>query len=199
MNASTLRIGIARLNVTRFAQCFGTALQNAELRDAATPKGLVYSFHSSPPTKLPVRRRRGGRRGMNKAQPSNSEETPANPLKHAAVVDSEIFRDAASDLLLKLELALQPMKEKNDIFVISRDFENLGPTLSIDLSPEDGTYIVEVNEEERLLQFSSPISGTHLYVLSKSTGEWVGAEDGHLFEGLLVRDLIRQCKGLPDL
>lgn len=130
---------------------------------------------------------------------SSSEESYANPLKHVAVVESEVFRREADALLTKIERALQPMKEKNEIFVVTRRWEDLGPTLSIDLSPKDGSYIVEVNEEEHLLQFSSPISGSQLYILSQRTGEWVGAEDGHLFEGLLVRDLIRQCQGLPDL
>ena len=91
------------------------------------------------------------------------------------------------------------MKEKNEIFVVERVRAEIGDSLSIDLGPKDGSYKIEVNEEGHLIQYSSPISGSIGYVLSASTGEWVGMEDGHSFEGLLVRDLIRQCQGLPDL
>jgi hypothetical protein len=91
------------------------------------------------------------------------------------------------------------MKEQNDIFVVTRARGELGDTLRIDLSPKEGSYKIEVSEEDCLFQYTSPISGNVLYVNSATTGDWVGIEDGHIFEGLLVRDLIRQCRGLPKL
>jgi frataxin-like iron-binding protein CyaY len=159
---------------------------------------IICSFHSSLKVKFAERRRRRGDRSRGYPT-SDTEELIENPLRHDPVTDVEDFSASASILLAKLEKALMPMKAKNDVFVVTRRREELGDTLSIDLTPKDGSYIIEINEEEQLLSYTSPISGTHLYILSAKTREWVGAEDGHAFEGLLVRDLIRQCQGLPDL
>jgi frataxin-like iron-binding protein CyaY len=158
----------------------------------------ICSFHSSPKLKLAERRRRRGDRSRD-SPTSDTEELLDNPLRHDPVTDVEDFSAAAIVLLAKLEKALVPMKAKNDVFVVTLKREELGDTLSIDLTPKDGSYMIEINEEEQLLSYTSPISGTHLYILSAKTREWVGAQDGHAFEGLLVRDLIRQCQGLPDL
>ncbi|KAL3901601.1 MAG: hypothetical protein SGARI_006043 [Bacillariaceae sp.] len=99
------------------------------------------------------------------------------------------------------------MKDKNDIFIVKRWEGELGPILTLELGPSLGTYQIEFSLEEEVFEYSSPISGKLLYILNlqqqqkrKSTNtEWVGLEDGHAFEGIFVRDLIRQCQGLPDL
>ena len=158
-----------------------------------TPKAL---FHSTPSTQLAQKRRK---RGSKQARETESEESDVNPLKHVAVDDPEQFRESVTLLLDKIEKAVAPMKEQNDVFVVTRAQEELGDTLRIDLAPKEGFYKIEASEEECLFQYTSPISGIVLYVKSATTGDWVGIEDGHVFEGLLVRDLIRQCRGLPKL
>jgi len=153
------------------------------------------SFHTTVPTPLPVRRRRRGQ----KAAPSKEEGEPVNPLLHTQVEDSVVFERAASDLLTKLETSVEHMKEQNDPFVVNRTLGALGEILTIDLGPKEGQYRIEVSVEETVFEYTSPISGKILYILSANTGEWVGLEDGHSFEGLFVRDIIRQCQGLPKL
>ena len=154
------------------------------------------AFHSTPSTQLAQKRRK---RGSKQARETESEESDDNPLKHVAVDDPEQFRESVTQLLDKIEKAVAPMKEQNDVFVVTRAQGELGDTLRIDLAPKEGSYKIEVSEEECLIQYTSPISGIVLYVNSAASGDWVGIEDGHMFEGLLVRDLIRQCKGLPKL
>jgi Frataxin-like domain len=146
---------------------------------------------------MPVRRRRHPI-GKGKGADDEPEEPRNRPLKHAAVEDDVEFVQAASALLDKLEAALAPMKPVNDFFVVERFFGDMGEVLTIDLGPKDGKYRVEMCLEDHIFEYSSPISGKILYVLSAETEEWVGMEDGHAFEGLLVRDLIRQCRGLPN-
>lgn len=145
---------------------------------------------------MPVRRRR-------RTRLTDKEETsdgPAeNPLKHEPVTDTLAFCQEASALLTKLQKALEPMKAQNDIFIVKRVDGDIGEILTIDLGPKEGSYRIEISEMEHMFEYTSPISGKVLYVLSNETKEWVGIEDGHLFEGLLVRDLIRQCRGLPNL
>ena len=44
----------------------------------------------------------------------------------------------------------------------------------------------------------SPLSGSFTYIFDASSREWVGSEDGHSLLGMLTRDWIRQCRGVPD-
>ena len=155
-------------------------------------------FHGTPAPAFSTKRRRPrtNRRGRDNNLNDGSSESP---LKHDPIDDVMVFKEASTALLTKIENAVLPMVHVNDVFVVRRLRGELGEILTIDLSPKEGSYRLEVMESECLFQFTSPISGKVLYVLSAETGEWVGLEDGHLFEGLLVRDLIRQCRGLPKL
>ncbi len=155
------------------------------------------SFRSSATIEFPIRRRR--RPIQPESSEQDSDEPITSPLKHIAIDDDVEFVQAASALLDKLEGALEPMKGQNDFFEVERFFGDMGEVLTIDLGPKEGKYRIEMSMEDHLFEYSSPISGKVLYVFSAQTGEWVGSEDGHLFEGLLVRDLIRQCRGLPKL
>lgn len=151
------------------------------------------------------RRRRGAKRVEETAENIGEDEDNAtasrssSPLQHTPIRDVLQFRQAASDLFDKLERALTPMKAKNDPFVISRLQGDIGEVFQLDLGPKEGLYQLEISEDECVFEYSSPISGKILYCLSATSGEWVGVHDGNAFEGILVRDLIRQCQGLPDL
>lgn len=163
------------------------------------------TFHSSSAIQFPVRRRRrptpraSTNSDVNDDDDSVGSKPTQSQLKPSAVDDDVEFVQAASALLDKLEKAMGPMKRQNEIFEVERFFGELGEVLTIDLGPKEGKYRVEMSLEDHMFEYTSPISGKILYVLSVHTGEWVGYEDGHSFEGLLVRDLIRQCQGLPNL
>jgi len=154
-------------------------------------KGQAFRYASS------VRRRRGAAVSVQR----QSGEDEDRLVRHVAVKDPDIFRQEADKLLTKLEAALRPMKKHNDVFNITltprNNFSN--GSLTLELKPEDGMYRIEVNDEATMVHMTSAISGHYNYVLSASTGEWVDEKDGHSMEGMLVRDLIRQCNGLPDL
>jgi hypothetical protein len=181
-----------------------------------TSVSFMRSFHSSNLlSSVPVvrRRRRGTKRvegrsvgpDQNDNDNTNNDDIEAdlserrNALQHPPVRDVLRFRKAASELLDKLERALMPMKAKNDPFLIVRSHGDMGEIFQLDLGPKEGFYQLEMSEEECIFEYSSPISGKILYCLSSRTGEWVGVDDGNAFEGILVRDLIRQCQGLPHL
>lgn len=157
-----------------------------------------FDFHTTTAVEFPVRRRRRGAKHLDKPDDSQGGSNE-NPLQHPPVKDTAQFCEASLALLEKLEKALEPMKAQNGTFIIERSRGDIGEIMTIDLGPKKGTYRIETSEEEHLFEYTSPISGKLLYILSAVTGEWVGIEDGHQFEGLLVRDLIRQCKGLPKL
>lgn len=105
------------------------------------------------------------------------------------------FAVGAQEFLDKMELALEPMKRANEIFVVTRQANSL----TITLPPSDGEYSLEIDEDSQSILMQSPLSGKFCYVLSAVSGEWVNQEDGHSLEGMMVRDLIRQCNGVPKL
>lgn len=132
----------------------------------------------------------------------NDEDSDSKPsgVRHSAVTDPQRFKEAGSELIQKLYTALQPMERSNDPFILTRgEEEDFGEFLLLDLGPVIGHYTIQVDLQQGIVILQSPISGQVAYVLSESTGEWVGKDDGHALEGLLVRDLIRQCNGLPNL
>ena len=164
-----------------------------------------HGFHSSATSMLPVRRRRrkGAARKI-EADESSSEEsddgTTTLERMHAPVTDPLEFGRASLGLLEKIERAVEKMKAYNKTFVTKRSRGKIGEMFTIDLGPKAGLYQIETSVDEQVFEYTSPISGKLLYCLSSTTGEWVNTDDGHRFEGIFVRDLLRSnCIGLPDL
>ena len=206
------RLRNKRHSLFRVAETISRIRQFARTTPAALASTTHHRafFHSTPPGSLPVRRRR--RRDQvvapelhddDEDSDDNNEDTSdtrqALGIRHTAVTDPAAFATAAEALLTKLQVALEPMKAFNEYFLLTRGTEEMGDFLMLDLGPMLGQYTVQVDLEQHLILFQSPISGRVVYILSESTGEWCGEEDGHAFEGLLVRDLIRQCNGVPKL
>lgn len=88
-------------------------------------------------------------------------------------------------------------------------FQQHGGQLSIqvqssgDLYWGGGTYWLTINNASDdgsggSVTLLSPLSGNYSYVYNASTCEWVGDEDGHSLLGMLTRDWIRQCQGVPN-
>lgn len=55
------------------------------------------------------------------------------------------------------------------------------------------------NNSGGYITLQSPLSGSYMYIYNVITKEWVGSEDGHSLYGMITRDWIRQCSGVPDL
>mmetsp|Transcript_53341 Transcript_53341/g.64278 ORF Transcript_53341/g.64278 Transcript_53341/m.64278 type:complete len:209 (-) Transcript_53341:174-800(-) len=172
----------------------------------------IRSIHRTSILPQAVRRRRRGGNG-NAAVTSSSSitspprqndaptEAPELSLAPKRVNDPIEFGASAEILFDRLEEALEPMKLCNEVFDVVRESreDGAGGTLRIILRPVDGNYTFDFDETCLTMNLQSPISGMREYVLCAETGEWLGAEDGHSLEGLLVRDLIRQCNGYPAL
>lgn len=160
-------------------------------------------FRSSPQLLMPVRRRRRGTARKAEPREDDSEEndgTTTLERLHAPVTDQATFDQESCRLLDKIEKAMEPMKVCNEIFITKREDGERGEIYTIDLGAAVGIYQVEISQDEHVFEYSSPVSGKLLYCLSSATGEWVNIDDGHQFEGILVRDLLRSnCIGLPKL
>jgi hypothetical protein len=162
------------------------------------------NFHTTVPVSFAVRRRKRQAVAPTPTSEaeydSDDEEDGGDRPQLDAVVDLVQFQQGGDALLEKIQIALEPMKRANDHFFVTRGTEDdIGDFLLIDVGPVHGQYTLQIDLEQRCLVFQTPISGQHTYRLSESKGEWMDEIDGHAFEGLLVRDLIRQVKGIPKL
>ncbi|GKY94121.1 hypothetical protein MPSEU_000378200 [Mayamaea pseudoterrestris] len=119
---------------------------------------------------------------------------------HDAVTEVLLFRETATALIDKLYTALQPMEQVNDPFFLTKGMEDdLGPFLLIDFGPLQGQYSIQVDVEQSVVTMSTPRIGQTVYILSKLTNDWVSIADGHVLEGMLVRELLHHAQGLPKL
>uniref|UniRef100_A0A7R9WTW2 Uncharacterized protein n=1 Tax=Craspedostauros australis TaxID=1486917 RepID=A0A7R9WTW2_9STRA len=203
--ASTIarrRLVLRQLPSIAFSRCVAVGGNSITFADATIaawkhePQTHMQYHTTAPHCQAIRRRRRRVKEDLSSAGSSGEGGVRENPLKHEPITDPSQFRQSAGQLMQKLETALRPMQAVNDVFEITSTPPSL---FRIDLAPVHGSYMLEFHVDESTMEYTSPISGKVLYVLSAKTGEWVGIEDGHVFEGILVGDLIRQCKGLPNL
>ena len=143
---------------------------------------------------LSLRRRRGITDSQTSEGSTPDGDVTMTVNRPVRVMDTLDFAIAAQDLLEKIEKALEPMKKHNDTFIVHRDYNKL--TLKIGFGEDE--YTLEINEDSSTVTMQSPLSGRFSYVLCSSTKNWVDEEDGHILEGMLVRDLIKQCNGVPQ-
>ena len=78
-----------------------------------------------------------------------------------------------------------------------------GGAYSLTIYPDDSNDASEdstgyVRGGGGFVTLQSPLSGTYSYIYNNTTKEWVGEDDGHSLLGMLTRDWIRQCNGVPD-
>lgn len=59
------------------------------------------------------------------------------------------------------------------------------------------TFEVDVLVAKQQIQFTSPVSGLRTYEWNPMTKRWEDETDAHDIEGLLTRDLMRFCAGIP--
>jgi len=147
----------------------------------------------------------------------------ASPARHSADLSPEEFLAVSTRLLDRVQSAITQLKDCNDGLEVIRyppsdlagpnkhGMSHMAEQLSIQIKPSEdlfwggGTYLLSVhldrvnsaNKRGGFVTLRSPLSGTYTYTWKASTKEWVGDEDGHSLLGMLTRDWIRQCAGVP--
>jgi len=181
-----------------------TSLIYSQAPKALTPvinEQLKCYYSNSRYRKAPLRRRKGG---VAPPPPEPTlfhdpieEESPS--LSPSSITsDPKEFSARANDLLERVHTAVLPMKKFNDVFDVHlQPEETEDRELSIRLDPKFGSFSLRVDNDSMTVQLTSPISGYLEYVPCSKTGEWCNTEDSHDLIGLVVRDLIRNCNGLP--
>jgi frataxin-like iron-binding protein CyaY len=95
----------------------------------------------------------------------------------------------------RIATSLEALQDKNPQMKIESD----SSLLEIDLGPQVGKYVLQVDYDEQECILTSPVSGQLTYRYSSEIGDWLNVQDGHYLIGLLVRDMLRQIIGVPDL
>lgn len=187
-------------STSRSARCshFSTS-ESDELSAGPSPSPFlsqsnisIRGYHCSSFLNAQRRRRRGS---TSSTAPAEGDKTHAS--RPVPVKDAATFLAASGEELDRIEAAIEPMKACNDVFVVSRSKNEEGEKLSIRLQGGDGTYVIQVDERNCTMNLTSPMSGAYTYVLCGKSGDWLGMDDAHIMEGMLTRDLIRQCNGVP--
>mmetsp|Transcript_37531 Transcript_37531/g.82191 ORF Transcript_37531/g.82191 Transcript_37531/m.82191 type:complete len:223 (+) Transcript_37531:81-749(+) len=154
----------------------------------------LRSFQSSATVEA-QRRRRGGDSAAPPVMGGGDNES--HSARPTPVKDRDIFLAAAKKELDRVEAAIEPMKSCNDVFDVTRSTNDEGDQLSIRLKGSDGTFTLQIDGRNCTMNLSSPVSGVYTYVLCSRTNAWLGMDDAHIMEGMLTRDLIRICNGVP--
>ena len=131
--------------------------------------------------------------------PIVGESTTSKLLTQDRPVSNEIdpvqFRIKAEEFLKELDEKLRPMQDWNEYFEIL-----LRPSvLEVQLRPDLGAFALNIDYEQLTLELTSPKSGTFTYIYCLEKERWRGKDDGHDLKGMLVRDIIQLCNGVPDL
>jgi hypothetical protein len=174
---------------------------------------VVRWFHVSSACEATRRRRRGGILPLprdkddedddNDGDDDSSSGATATPRQRIRRLKEPVaFEEQATMLLDTIFQALQPLQAINDPFILTRardpDVGN-GEYILLELGPLHGQYTIQIDPEDCLIYLQSPISGGIHYFKSLDDDEWRSVDDGHIFQGMLVRDLIRQIQGVPKL
>ncbi|CAK4485781.1 unnamed protein product [Aphanomyces euteiches] len=94
----------------------------------------------------------------------------------------------------RIEHALAPLlPPENEDLSIERTSNP--DTLVIAVPPKE--FILKVIAKRQKVELVSPISGTRSYAFNSKTLRWEDDTDGHDLEGLLTRDFMRLCNGVP--
>jgi frataxin-like iron-binding protein CyaY len=159
---------------------------------------ITRFLHATPTLQFPVnRRKRSATRPAN--NPDGEGDSSMTTQKLHRVSDPDEFATKTNAFIGKLMKALRPLEKINDPFLLTLSLdEEMGQSILLDLGPVNGQYTIQFDMDEQSLYYVSPISGKISYYLMDN-GEWCSRSDGHNFEGILVRDLIRQIQGVPDL
>lgn len=127
------------------------------------------------------------------------------------------FNIKATEVLKQIYKALMPIinmnKDYNLYFIMSNN-DNDGKIINdinindkeLDLKDKElilqagikGSYIFRIDKEYQYLNVISPTSGIYQYNYSLPDGNWLSIIDGHDMRGLVTRDLLRHCTGLPQ-
>ncbi|CEG38451.1 mitochondrial matrix protein frataxin [Plasmopara halstedii] len=107
-------------------------------------------------------------------------------------ISKDKFAALSLEFLDRVQNAMEPLYPPiNDEFQLKRDDGE------IYIRTNAREFVVKVLHSKQQIEFSSPVSGLRSYQWNVLTKRWEDEADSHDIEGLLTRDLMRFCVGIP--
>ncbi len=184
---------LRNISITSSSSSMSSSLVSMTVKD-----NIITQQHRNASSRRRIRRRRDGGEIVDSDQGEEGRTNDPTRNEIRIATDKTQFLQASSAFLTKATAALEPMKAHNDVFNVQRSTNEQGETLTLSLKPSEGQYVLQADNQLCTLSLRSPMSGKYTYVLCKNTNKFVGMEDNHSIEGMIVRDLIRHCNGLPQ-
>ncbi|GAB9465648.1 hypothetical protein Gpo141_00003048 [Globisporangium polare] len=104
------------------------------------------------------------------------------------------FNALTATFFERVEVAVAPLQPPmNEDFALERDASGV---MTIRTNAKE--FEIKVVPLKQQLHFTSPISGLRAYEWNARTQRWEDENDSHDIEGLLTRDLMRVCTGIPS-
>jgi len=118
----------------------------------------------------------------------------ANPMAVDLMLESNTkFPSLKSKTLDKISAGLTGLKETNPCLLVQAS-----PSEGVTLTSSESDMYFNVNFNENHIHLISPVSGFKQYGYCQIKNKWIDNHDGHDFEGLLTRDLMRHVYGVPN-
>lgn len=117
---------------------------------------------------------------------------PTSRKRMSPTAENYDFAEEAQRMFRSIETAVNPLKSQNANFNVS-----YGDDGEMIIVTHRGRHILTVDGNRQLLVFQSYFSGFHKYAFFPEERTWLSIHDGHDLRGLLTRDLMRHCIGVP--
>lgn len=105
------------------------------------------------------------------------------------------FKKFCERELTVIEKALSPLLKSNPGYEISRPAPG---QLKVFVGDSRGMYSFTADHPLGCLAVISPVSGIHKYGYDQEQDAWVSLDDRHDLRGIITRDFLRHCIGLPQ-
>ncbi|KAJ0395389.1 hypothetical protein P43SY_002965 [Pythium insidiosum] len=140
---------------------------------------------------VPVSRRHDG--GVRSKFAVPDAGTPLRRRRLRPKLSAANFESLTTQFLDRVDAAVAPLlPPTNDVFAVDRSTPG-----TVILRTATKEFELKVVSSKQQLHLQSPISGLRKYEWNAKTQRWEDETDAHDIEGLLTRDLMRLCSGIP--
>lgn len=160
---------------------------------AANARAAEHRRQSEQPTPIPTHSHQDTETQTITQQPDAQPDTVANKQHD--------FDVRSSDLLHQIHKGLVDMKEVNSPFDLKLNTHpgHSNKSLTLQLDPSTGSYEIKADSIARRITLFSPVSGIYHYEWDTVFEQWTSQTDQHFLLELLVRELLKVCRGVPKI
>lgn len=171
-------------------QCAPSRVARATSSSARSSRGFLTSSAAASRTRILVASSRTHMpTQMHAAQRMAFSNAVATEPEDADEMSEVEYNSLADEMMDALELALDELEPLVEGF----DLDNSQGVMTLELG-EHGTWVINKQEPNRQIWWSSPFSGPKRFRYDQEQSEWVATRDGAVLRDLLTAE-IKECVG----